>query len=310
MKKTVNYLEKLLKKEDKVIISCSSGPDSMCLFNILLKLKEDIGFNIICAHVNHTRRKASFKEEKFLKEYCKKNNVIFESIKLEKFKDNFQQDARNKRFVFLKELSKKYKANYIMTAHHGDDLVETILMRISRGSNLRGYSGFKIKNDEFIKPLIFYTKEKILKYNKINNVPFKIDKSNKSLRYTRNRYRHKVLNNLKKENNNIHSKYLKFSEELIKYDNYIRHLIETKLIVKNYKLDINLFNKENDFIKERIIEHFLSLYQDKFVLNVTDNTTLEILKVINSNKQRTTIDLADGFIGIKEDKMFYLKKGI
>ena len=80
-----------------------------------------------------------------------------------------------------------------MTAHHGDDLIETILMRIVRGSNLNGYSGFKKIVDmgtyHLVRPLISFTKDELLEYDNLNNVPYFIDSSNSKMKYTRNRYR-------------------------------------------------------------------------------------------------------------------------
>ena len=308
MKKTINYLKNLLKSEDTVIISCSGGPDSMCLYDILLKLKKDINFNLVCAHINHTRRKDSDKEEEFLKNYSIDNSIPFEVRKLTKFTDNFQQDARNKRYKFLNEVLTKYNGTYIMSAHHGDDLIETILMRLSRGSNLSGYAGFKIKTGNLVKPLIFYTKDDILAYNKKNNVSYKSDKSNKSSKYTRNRYRLKVLKELKKENDNINDKYLKFSEELLKYDNYIKSIIKEKNLIEDKILNLERFLKEDEFLREKTLEYLIDLYQKDYKLDVSDNILREIIKLINSDKKEAKIDLPNDFVAIKKENIFYLKK--
>lgn len=310
MNKTINYLEKLLTKNDTVILSCSAGPDSMCLYDILLKLKKDINFKLVCVHINHTRRKASDKEANFLKEYSKNNKVPFEFEVLTEFNSNFQQDARKKRYDFLNKIKEKYNGTYIMTAHHGDDLVETILMRITRGSNLSGYAGFMVKNNNYIKPLIFHSKEKIIKYNKTNNVVYMVDKSNKSLKYTRNRYRIKILKQLKKENADVNEKYLKFSEELLNYNNYIREEIENKKIIQNKTINLDLFNQEVEFIKTKTIEYLIDLYQQDYTLEVSDNIVKEIIKLINSEKGKARIDLPNKMVGIKDNKVFYIKKDI
>ena len=138
MKETVAYLNSLLNDNDKVVVGLSGGPDSMCLLNILLSINKKI--EIICAHINHNIRKESIKEVEFVRDYCQKKNVIFETItfdKKSKDKDYSEQELREKRYEYFEQIIKKYKAKYLFTAHHGDDLIETIIMRISRGSNLK-----------------------------------------------------------------------------------------------------------------------------------------------------------------------------
>ena len=127
-----------LKIDNYVILGCSGGPDSMALLDVLIKMN----IKIVCAHVNHNIRKESITEYEYLEKFAKDNNIIFEGITLEKG-NHSENYYRKKRYDFYKNLAKKYNTKYIMTAHHGDDLIETILMRISRGTNLKGYAGFK-----------------------------------------------------------------------------------------------------------------------------------------------------------------------
>ena len=127
------------KENDTIVLGCSSGPDSMALFHMLLKLREKYKLNLICAHVNHNMRKQSAEEYAFLEKYCDTHNVAFEGMIIKEYgDDNFHNEARNIRYHFFEDIVLKYDAKYLITAHHGDDLVETILMRISRGSNLQG----------------------------------------------------------------------------------------------------------------------------------------------------------------------------
>lgn len=270
MRQTIDYLNSLdLNKEDYIVVGCSGGPDSMCLIHTLYKEK----YRIVCAHVNHNIRKESKEEYRFLEDYCRERKIIFEGLELGEHTDENEAYYRKKRYDFYRKIADKYATRIIMTAHHGDDLVETVLMRISRGSNLRGYAGFKKSYEEngyfIIKPLIFYNKEEILEYDNEHNIPYVWDKTNDEDNYTRNRYRHKVLSFLKTEDEHIHQKYLKFSETIDRTVDFIDRLVE-QAIERNYKdgkLDLSNFFEDDIYIQEKELEMILrELYSDDVAL--------------------------------------------
>ena len=291
MNEVYNFLDSLnINNKDTLIVGVSFGPDSMFLLNLLKKKYNDN--KIICAHVHHNHRKESDIEAKKLEEYCKNNNIIFEFMKIEEYKDNkfTEEEARHKRYDFFKSLIEKYNSKYLFTAHHGDDLSETILMRITRGSNLTGYKGISLvsKRDNYsvIRPLLFLTKEDIEKYCDEKNIPYAVDLSNESDRYTRNRYRNNILSFFKKENKNVHKKFLQFSKELEEYDHYIRKVVSDKYnsIVNDNIIDICLLNKEEDLIKRKIIELYLfNNYNDNIKL-INNNIVDNIISMLISSK--------------------------
>lgn len=303
MKRELEFLEENITDNSEVIIACSGGPDSMCLLNLLIKLRNKKNLELIVAHVNHKLRSASDDEAKMVEEYAKKNNVTFELQELDYQNTKFSEDdAHRKRYKFFKSLIKKYKAYYLITAHHGDDLIETILMRIARGSNLNGYIGIKrvTQNEDYVtlRPLLSTTKDEIIKYNESENIPYVIDESNDSLKYTRNRYRKNVLPFLKNEDEYIHLKYLKFSEELEEYDNFVNNYIKEKEYILNNQLVINKIITESEFIKRKTIELIVKSIQLNDYFNISDKQMNELLKLIyNSNK---SIDLNNNYIGINE----------
>ena len=155
----------LLPNNISVVIAVSGGPDSMALLNLLSKIKKEKRLKLICAHVNHKLRKESAKEAEMVKLYCKQNNIIFEYMEINEYKGNTENYAREKRYDFFERLIKKYSSPYLFTAHHGDDLIETIMMRLIRGSSLKGYTGFseitEKENYKIIRPLITKTKEDV-----------------------------------------------------------------------------------------------------------------------------------------------------
>ncbi|MGN1270431.1 MAG: tRNA lysidine(34) synthetase TilS [Clostridia bacterium] len=317
MDRVFNFLTKEinLKDNDVIVIGNSAGPDSMALTDILLKIRKKKAIKIICAHVNHNVREESKDEEKFLKEYCDKNDIIFERMLIEKYgDDNFHNEARTIRYNFFDKIVKKYNANYLMTAHHADDLMETILMRIVRGSSLKGYGGFQTivqkEGYKLVRPLIFVTKDQLKEYDDKNNVKYAIDKSNFKGKYTRNRYRKNVLPFLKSEDKNVHEHFLKFSHMIFECDEYINK--ETaKILNEMYKdsvLDINKYKEADKIIQNKIICKMLEeFYQDDLML-INDNHVSLINSLINCRKANSFVCLPNDIIAIKTYNELTIKK--
>ena len=293
-----------LDNEKYIVVGVSAGPDSMALLDYLIK---HIKTKIICAHINHNVRKESKEEQEFLENYCLKNNVIFEGMKIDMYcGKNFEAEAREKRYNFYFKILEKYQCKYLFLAHHGDDLIETVLMKISRGSNLEGYAGIKkvslFKNKYYIvRPLLNYTKQDILDYLKNNNIKYYIDRTNEDTNYTRNRYRKYILPFLKNEDINIHKKFIKYSEILTETDNYIKK--ETKNLVnkiyKNKKFYITDFNQLEDFMKKNILYYILNNLYDNKPNIVTERHINNIIKLINSNNNGS-LNMPKGIIVSKE----------
>ena len=312
-------IEKFIKNLDlnndtHIIVGVSSGPDSMALLHML---KNNLKCKIVCAHINHNVRKQSAEEELFLKKYCNDFNIIFESLTIKTYKENnFENEARKKRYNFYEKLLKKYQSHNLFLAHHGDDLIETVIMKIVRGSNLEGYAGIKtisyLENYKIIRPLLKITKEDIINYNKINNIKYYTDNTNEDIKYTRNRYRKNILPILKQEDKNIHLKFLKYSNILQEYNNYINYEIENKIIniYKNNIININELNKEHIFMKKNIIFYILSKIYDNKSNIIKEKHLLDILKMTTDNKPNYKINLPKEYIAKKEYNYIYIEKNI
>lgn len=308
MEEVYNFIRKEigLSVGDTIVVGVSGGPDSMALLYILNEFKNKMDLNIICAHVNHNKRKESEQEKIDLENYCKKNNITFEYIKVTNWgDDNFHNEARSVRYNFFEELVYNYGAKYLITAHQGDDLIETILMRIVRGSTLKGYSGFSRIVDKgdykIIRPLITVTKDEILKFDEKNGIQYAIDESNNEDHYTRNRYRHTVLPFLKQEEPNIHKKFLKFSETLLKNSNYIDSVAskEFNKVFQNGNLDIDKFKSLDPVIQTKIIYNILEkIYGDDLLIVGNAHVDL-IFGLISSNKSNSVVHLPNNVIVVK-----------
>ena len=286
-----------------IVVAVSGGPDSMVLLKLLIDLKKKYNFNIVCAHVNHNVRKESEEEKVFLENYCKSNDVVFEYMKIKKYdKNNFHNQARIIRYNFFDDIVKKYNSKYLFTAHHGDDLTETILMRVTRGSTLKGYAGFSFISNRnkynIVRPLLLLDKDNIKNYAISNDIPFVIDKSNDKEYYTRNRYRKHILPFLKSENENIHLKYLKFSEELLKYHDYVQKDVDFKFneLFKNNTLNLSDFKQLDLLIKEKLIEKILwFIYKNDLEL-ITSKHINNIIELSNSTKANLSIVIPNNIV--------------
>lgn len=315
MEEVHNYLIDLLNDGDSVVAAISGGPDSMVLLYQLLEIKKTKKINIICAHVNHKLRIESDQEYIDVKQYCDNNKIIFEGMVITNYNNHFSEnEARKKRYDFFEELIKKYNAKYLFTAHHGDDLIETILMKIVRGSNIKGYAGFaketKRNNYKIIRPLITITKQEILDFCKKNNIQYATDLSNLKDDYTRNRYRKYMLPNLKKEDSLVHKKFYRFSKILIDNDEYINKVAKDEMdkVIKNNVLNVSEFIKLDKVIKTRIIYNLLeNIYKDN-ISAINDNTIEEILKTIQSTRPNISIDLPYKVKALKTYNDFEIKE--
>ncbi len=315
MKEVLLYLKTILESNDKIVVATSGGPDSMCLLHLLCELKTELNLKLVVAHVNHNLRLASQEEALFVKDYCQKQEIVYEYMEIQEYnKDNLENDARIKRYTFFKQLMQKYHAKYLMTAHHGDDLMETILMRLTRGSSLKGYSGFKreysLDDYTIIRPLIIVTKQEIISYMQKHKLKYYIDDSNFADTYTRNRYRKVVLPFLKQEDKNVHQKYLKFSEELQAATNFIEKEVTKKIseLTDQAGIRIDELLKLDDFILKRVVEHTLNnIYIDDLFL-INDRHTELIIKMLKSTKSNAQISLPDDYVALKSYNYYKIVK--
>ena len=315
MKKVKKYLSDILNKDDVVVLGCSGGPDSMALLDLLIEFRKKLNISIVCAHVNHKLRAESDDEMVWLEQFCLKHKIIFEKMIINNYgDDNFHNEARNIRYNFFEELVYKYNAKYLMTAHHGDDLVETILMRIVRGSTLGGYAGFsklvKKKDYSIVRPLVYVTKDEILSYDKNNNIEYAVDKSNFSDKYTRNRYRKMVLPFLKEEEPNVHLKFLKYSEMLFECERFLdgeSSKSYKKLYNENY-IDIDKFKMLDFIIQNKIINNLLEEYYEDDLILISDVHTDLIKSLIYSNRSNSVIYLPNAVKVVKSYNKLYFER--
>lgn len=314
MKEAYHYLKKYIKKGDSIVVAVSGGPDSMALLHLLLEYRKETNINIICAHVNHKLRVESDSEEQFVKEYCTKNNIVFEVCHLTQYNgSNFENEAHHQRYQFFEELIHKYNATFLLTAHHGDDLIESILLKLIRGSSLKGYKGFEIvqerENYTILRPLIHETKETILSYNTENHIEYVTDLSNFEDTYTRNRVRKYILPLLKKENKLVHEKFIKFNQELSEEEDYVSSTVGPLFpkVYQDSRLDLDLFLLLYSYIQKKIVQLILEEIYKTSLENVHDKHVNMILQLANGQSGKQ-IHLPNGILVRKEYNTLIFEK--
>ena len=265
---------KLIQDGDKIVLGVSGGPDSICMLDILNQLKNDkIKFDIIVAHINHQIREEANQDEKYVQNYCKKNNIKFcvQRIDVKKYANNnkigLEEAGRKLRYIFFDEVMKLNNGNKIAIAHNKNDKIETIIMNEIRGCGLSGLKGIEpMRNNQIIRPLIECERIEIEKYCEENNLNPRIDKTNFINDCTRNKIRNIVLPYVVKEfNPNIVKTLDRLYEVVSETENYLQKQVEKKynqlLISKeNNKiiLDLKKFNSEDILIKKRILLYTIS----------------------------------------------------
>ncbi len=264
----------LLQEKDTVIVAVSGGPDSMCLLNALVNLKEKLKLNkIAVAHVNHMLREEAQEETEYVKKYCENKNIEiyikYANIKeiSENNKISEETAGREERYKFFEEIESKINANKIAIAHNLNDNAETVLMHFIRGTGINGLTGIKPYRDgKYIRPLIECDRKEIEEYCKEKNLNPRYDKSNLDINYTRNKIRNLLIPELKENYNpNIISGINKLSRIVLKEEEYINKILletynEILLQKEDNKITINLrkFNKLDEYIKERLIIYIIA----------------------------------------------------
>jgi len=286
--------QSLFVKNGTYVLGVSGGIDSMVLLTLLSSLKEELDLKLYVFHMNYHKRGSADRDEVIVKNYCEKLDIDFIS---KNFIDspfgNFQQEARMQRYHQLYELATEVHANAICLAHHSDDQMETILMRINRGSSFVGYAGMKetslYKDMPLFRPLLEESKENILRFGKEQNIPFGEDESNQSEDYTRNRFRHHITPFLKDENPKALEKWNEFSKEILDSYHLINklstHFLSQHLQTKSQSYDIPLpvFLEEERIIQKDILKKLTNL-ASKNKTELTKEHMDDIYKIIHSKK--------------------------
>ncbi len=186
-----------LPQEGIYIVAVSGGVDSMALLHLLCKQNEERrtenkGVNLVVAHFDHGIRSDSGIDKQLVEKVARQYGLKFESKVAKLGKTASEELARKERYNFLLSVKQKYVADAIITAHHADDVVETMMINLLRGSGWRGLCSLR-SLPELIRPLLAYSKEEIVKYARQHDLQWREDNTNSNTKYLRNDVRRSLM---------------------------------------------------------------------------------------------------------------------
>lgn len=244
----------------RLLLAVSGGIDSMVLVDLFTKLD----FEISIAHCNFQLRGEESNQDEFFVKYKiqnAKHKIFIQKFETQKYagknKLSIQQAARELRYNWFHELLEKEGFDYLLTAHHLDDSLETFLINFTRGTGIEGLTGIPQTNEKTIRPLLIFSREEIENYAQKNNIDWREDSSNASDKYFRNKIRHHVVPILKELNPSL----------LNSFQNTIQNLSETNSLAQDasqLQFEKITFQKNEDIYFD--IHHLKALSNYKFYL--------------------------------------------
>jgi len=302
----------------KIVVGVSGGPDSISLLNIFYKLRRKYNLEIIIAHINYgLREKDSEKDEKLVRNLAKKYSLPIEIIQNTKYQipdTNIEEHLRQIRYNFFEKLRKKCGADVIAVGHNLNDQAETVMMRILRGTGLRGLGAIKFlprrqagKNNYIIRPLLNIPRKEILSYLRKNRVPYRIDKTNLGTDFMRNKIRNQLFPHLEKNfNPSIQQAFYKLSRSVADDYDFInlfsREWLKGNKIISASKLKGLHPSIQREVIRLAIEKHVPGLRE------IEAGHIDEVLKIVKSGKnKRQKINLKGLKISRIGDKLIFRK---
>lgn len=286
LQKFQQYIQsnKLFTKQNFLILGISGGEDSVVLAHLL----HQSGYQFMLAHANfNLRGKDSKADEEFCTKLANKLKVKFVSHTFDvksycqKNKVSIQIAARDLRYAWFDQLLTHNSADYLLTAHHATDSIETVFINLLRGTGIKGLKGIPEKAGKIIRPLLSFKKEDISTYAKNNGIKFRLDKSNLDDKYQRNFIRLNIIPKFKKLNPQFETtllhNMLHFQDESSIVDDYLESESKKLLSKKNNLLHI----QKTELVKHKHASSILNYLLKDFGFNETQQ--LNILKNVKNN---------------------------
>lgn len=313
--KTTIFDYKMLDiNKDRILVGLSGGADSICLCLVLKKL----GYSIGAVHINHCIREEADKDMQFAENFCKTNDIEFykKIVNVKEFSaDNSISEetaGRIVRYKTFKEVADKYGYNIIAVAHNKNDVAETMLLNLTRGSGVKGLCSIPQVRENIVRPLINITRKEIEDYLKEEKQAFVIDKTNNENDYTRNKIRNLIIPILEEINPSVLDSVERTAKILSNDYEYINSVAEKYVVKENECAVIN----KNDFINlHSAVKARCILLAYEYVAKSGKDIEYKHIEYISSNisedTHKTIINLPHDVICKAEyEKIIFQKKQV
>ena len=299
----------LINDGDKIVMAISGGCDSSALLHILIKLREPMKLDILCAHVNHNLRgEESDRDEKFVRDICEKYNVPLRVLSADvddyaaEHRLSTEEAGRELRYEFFERCCDELgEGSLVATAHTLSDSAETFLFNVARGTSVDGICGIPPKRGNVIRPLIEFTRKDTETYCAENKVPFVTDSTNLGDDYTRNKIRHRAVPVLKEINPSFEYSLLGIENDLYEIRGLLDDLGNTALekakTPKGYNADI--LGNEPAAVQKRAAAMLL----EEFGFSLNRERIVALVNGFSGEDFKTELS-KDAYL-VKQDGMIY-----
>ncbi len=278
--------KQLFTFQDKLLLAFSGGSDSVALAHLLIHAK----YNFELAHCNFKlRNKEADGDQIFCENFAKTFNLKIHAISFDtklfakQNKLSIQMAARKLRYDWLQQIKTSQQINYILTAHHANDNLETILINITRGTGINGLKGIKEKQNDIIRPLIDVTKSEILDYIQSKQLTFRVDSSNQEVKYQRNLVRHLVIPQLEKLNSEVDSTSITSIKQFSQAAAIVNEYVNQQRSVLCKSINQNLFINIKTLLHN--IHHALLLYEWLHPYGFNSSQVNQLITLLNKAQQ-------------------------
>lgn len=304
-----------------VLLAVSGGKDSMTMLDLFNYFKYELKLNLVVCHFNHSLRDDADRDEKFVKTQCEKYGLKFYSKKEDVLlysnenKLSTEEGARFLRYKFFDEVKRIENLEYIATAHNKNDLAETVIMRILRGTGINGLIGIQSERGDLIRPILNFSRDEIEKYIEENNIPFVEDKTNFEELYLRNKIRLNLFPILKNEYNpKILDAISRLSNIAFDYSTISREYIASKEgLLWEFNKEKILVYIEKLKLQSRSFRNIMYREFFEFISKDPDGINYKIIEEIDNlifSKTGKYIEIKNVVFKIEYDKLLIYDKNI
>lgn len=304
-----------------VLLAVSGGKDSMTMLDLFNYFKYELKLNLVVCHFNHSLRDDADRDEKFVKTQCEKYGLKFYSKKEDVLlysnenKLSTEEGARFLRYKFFDEVKRIENLEYIATAHNKNDLAETVIMRILRGTGINGLIGIQSERGDLIRPILNFSRDEIEKYIEENNIPFVEDKTNFEELYLRNKIRLNLFPILKNEYNpRILDAISRLSNIAFDYSTISREYIASKEgLLCEFNKEKILVYIEKLKLQSRSFRNIMYREFFEFISKDPDGINYKIIEEIDNlifSKTGKYIEIKNVVFKIEYDKLLIYDKNI